>query len=102
MYSSDFTEPSFEMIACSMTVPEICALFAISGYSGGTWLTSAFSSIFPMTLILVGLGCGTGLISGALGGAPWTWANVLVDSRVTRTKAQAANLARMDYLPQRQ
>src|ERR1700724_2575763 len=38
-YCSSSIEPSFEIIACKITVPDTCALFAIGGYCGVTLLT---------------------------------------------------------------
>src|ERR1700675_4452284 len=47
MYSSDSTEPSLVMIACSMTVPETCAVLAIAGYNGITCRTSEAARTLP-------------------------------------------------------
>ena len=49
--SSSRTVPSFPMIACKCTAPEMCATFAIAGYGGSTRWTSIAAITPPLTRI---------------------------------------------------
>src|ERR1700728_1513180 len=59
-YSTFSIEPSFEMIACSVTVPDTCAVLAIFGYAGVTCFSSDAACTSPPTLIRAGAAAGGG------------------------------------------
>src|SRR6202167_3087969 len=54
-YSSFSIEPSFEMMACRVTVPDTWAVLAIPGYSGVTCFTSEADCTSPPTLMRFGV-----------------------------------------------